>query len=610
MLAIVWVFMALHLIVINNSPKTEHLPYSDFSRYLKEGRIAKVQVVNDELRGTFTKPLTNGATRFVTVRIPPELADEFAAHKVVFSGEPRNALGSSVLMSLLPFVVLLLIGTVLMRGVMAKGGIGGRGIMAIGKSKAKVYVENTVKTSFEDVAGVEEAKAELQEVVEFLKTPEKFRRLGGKIPKGILLIGPPGTGKTLLARAVAGEVGVPFFSISGSEFVEMFVGVGAARVRDLFLQAKEKAPCIIFVDELDALGKARGTGPSGHEEREQTLNQLLVEMDGFDPRVGIILMAATNRPEILDQALLRAGRFDRQVLVDRPDKGGRLEILRLHARDVPLAKPANLEIIAAMTVGFAGADLANVINEAALLAARRGREEVGVAELQDAVERVVAGLEKKNRVLRPEEKERVAHHEVGHALVSLLFPGGETVRKISLIPRGMSALGYTLRVPTEERFLMTQAELENTIAALLGGRAAEELIFHDLSTGASNDLLKATEIAKNMVKAYGMSEQLGQVSFQEGPQATFLGQNAERGEYSEATARDIDVAVRRILETQYRRTIHLLIAHLTLLQNAAQLLLQKETMSGEELAVMLAHTNGHASQQTPQAAAVWQQTGS
>jgi cell division protease FtsH len=421
--------------------------------------------------------------------------------------------------------------------------------------------------------------------------------LGGKIPKGILLIGPPGTGKTLLARAVAGEAGVPFFSISGSEFVEMFVGVGAARVRDLFLQAREKAPCIIFIDELDALGKARGMGPIGHEEREQTLNQLLVEMDCFDPRVGIILMAATNRPEILDQALLRAGRFDRQVLVDRPDKRGRLAILQIHAREVPLAQGTNLENIAAMTAGFAGADLANVINEGALLAARRGRDRVETAELQEAVERVVAGLEKKNRVLTREEKERVAHHEVGHALVALSLPGGSaTVQKISIIPRGVAALGYTLQVPTEDRFLMTKGELENRIAVLLGGRVAEELIFSDISTGASDDLLKATDIARNMVKTYGMSELFGQVSLDDGRTPTFL-QNPQLShphEYSETTAREIDAEIRRIIEAQYVRATQILGARQDVLRTAAAVLLQKETISGAELKALLFPANGQA----------------
>jgi len=480
----------------------------------------------------------------------------------------------------------------LMRRFAQKQGLGG-GFMAIGKSKAKIYMEKDVKVTFADVAGVEEAKAELQEVIEFLKTPEKFRRLGGKIPKGILLVGPPGTGKTLLAKAVAGEANVPFFSISGSEFVEMFVGVGAARVRDLFVQAKEKAPCIIFIDELDALGKARGMGPVGHEEREQTLNQLLVEMDGFDTRVGVILMAATNRPEILDSALLRAGRFDRHVVVDRPDKVGRLAILRVHARGVLLAPDADLEVIAAMTPGFAGADLANLINEAALLAVRRGKDLVGFSELQEAVERVIAGLEKKNRVLNPKEKERVAHHEVGHALVALTLPGMDAVQKISIIPRGVAALGYTLQLPTEDRFLMTKSELENKIAVLLGGRVAEELIYHEISTGARDDLLKATDIAKSMVKAYGMSEKLGQISFDGERQPLFLqtGQPPRGGDYSEETAREIDCEVRRIIDEQHARVRTLLAEQQAGLQAVAAVLLHKETITGEELKAIAAQAD-------------------
>jgi cell division protease FtsH len=457
--------------------------------------------------------------------------------------------------------------------------------MAIGKNKAKIYMDQDVQVTFADAAGVDEAKAELEEVVSFLQTPEKFRRLGGKIPKGILLVGPPGTGKTLLAKAVAGESGVPFFSISGSEFVEMFVGVGAARVRDLFVQAKEKAPCIIFIDELDALGKARGMGAMGHDEREQTLNQLLVEMDGFDPRLGVILMAATNRPEILDPALLRAGRFDRHVVVDRPDKVGRLAILEIYARDVPLAPGTDLDVIAAMTPGFAGADLANIVNEAALLSVRLGKDEVSLAELQEAVERVIAGLEKKNRVLNPAEKERVAHHEIGHALVAMALPGSDQVQKISIIPRGVAALGYTLQLPTEDRFLMTQSELENRIAVLLGGRISEELIYSEVSTGAQDDLLKATDIAKNMVKAYGMSPKFGQVSFDRDNRAQFLqtGQVQTPGDYSELTAHEIDCEIRRIIDEQVERVRLLLEERLDALRQAAAVLLQQETMSGAEL---------------------------
>jgi cell division protease FtsH len=450
-----------------------------------------------------------------------------------------------------------------------------------------------VSVRFSDVAGVDEAKEELREVIEFLKTPARFGRLGAKLPKGVLLVGPPGTGKTLLARAIAGEAGVPFFSISGSDFVEMFVGVGAARVRDLFEQAKQKAPCIIFIDELDALGKARGVGPVTHEEREQTLNQLLVELDGFDPRVGVILMAATNRPEILDPALLRAGRFDRHVLVDRPDKPDRLAILKVHARKVPMESEGDLDVIAGMTAGFVGADLANIINEAALLGVRRDKERVGVSELQEAVERVIAGLEKKNRVLSPLEKKRVAHHELGHALVAMSIPGLDDVHKISIIPRGIAALGYTMQVPTEDRFLMTEGELKNKIAVLLGGRAAEELVYEEVSTGAHDDLSKATDIARSMVKTYGMSAKLGQVSFDKDRRAVILPGPVDvhpRGDYSEETAREIDNEVRRLIDEQRERVGEILAERHEILLKAGRMLLAKETISGEELrAVMREH---------------------
>jgi len=571
----------------------EHIPYSQFQAYLGQGQIEEVSIRSDRIEGTLKNPPAGQAKRFVTARVEPDLADMLAAHNVKFGGKPAAPLGES-LSWILPMLLFFGLWMLLMRRFAQRQGLGSGGFMAIGKSKAKIYMEQDVKVTFADVAGVDEAKTELQEVIAFLQTPDKFRRLGGKIPKGILLVGPPGTGKTLLARAVAGEAGVPFFSISGSEFVEMFVGVGAARVRDLFVQAKEKAPCIIFIDELDALGKARGIGPLGHEEREQTLNQLLVEMDGFDPRVGVILMAATNRPEILDPALLRAGRFDRQILVDRPDKTGRLAILRIHARDVPLSSETSLEVIAAMTVGFAGADLANIVNEAALLAVRRGKEQVGLAELQEAVERVIAGLEKKNRVLNKQEKERIAYHEIGHALVALALPGGSTVQKISIIPRGIAALGYTLQLSSEDRFLMTKSELENKIAVLLGGRVAEELILQEISTGARDDLLKATDIAKSMVKAYGMSKQLGQVSFDGERHALFLqpSQSSPVGEYSEATARAIDHEIRQIIETQYNRVSHLLSAQREVLREAATILLRKEVLTGEELQQIALEADG------------------
>jgi cell division protease FtsH len=588
----VWGVLLFHSLWMQ-SQQTEQIPYSQFETYLKEGRVTDIHIGPNYIEGKLKEPAEGQPQQFVTVRVEPELADKLAAYNVKFSGEVENTVIHDILSWILPVMLFFGIWMFFMRRFAQREGLGG-GFMAIGKSKAKIYMEKEVKVSFDDVAGVEEAKAELQEVIEFLKTPEKFHRLGGKIPKGILLVGPPGTGKTLLAKAVAGEAGVPFFSISGSEFVEMFVGVGAARVRDLFEQAKEKAPCIIFIDELDALGKARGIGPVGHEEREQTLNQLLVELDGFDPRVGVILMSATNRPEILDPALLRAGRFDRQVLVDRPDKIGRLAILKVHARGVPLASDANLEVIAAMTPGFAGADLANIINEAALLAVRRNKEQVGLSELQEAVERVIAGLEKKNRVLSPKEKERVAHHEVGHALVALALPGSDTVQKISIIPRGVAALGYTLQLPTEDRFIMTESELKNRLAVLLGGRVAEELIYQEVSTGARDDLLKATDIAKSMVKVYGMSDKVGQFSFDQERQPLFLQTGAAHGavDYSETTAREIDCEVRRIIEEQYGRVRTLLTRQEASLRAAAQTLLNKETISGDELKEIVAETEG------------------
>ena len=584
-----YVFIALWgVILLHNlwlqATQIEQIPYSQFQAYLDEDLIEEIRVSNNYIQGTLKRPLEGQPRQFVTIRVEPELVDKLTTNGVRFAGEIETTFLRDFLSWIIPVLLFVGIWLFVMRRFTQKQGLGG-GFLSIGKSKAKVYMEQDVKVTFNDVAGVDEAKTELQEIIAFLKTPEKFARLGGKIPKGILLVGPPGTGKTLLAKAVAGEAGVPFFSISGSEFVEMFVGVGAARVRDLFVQAKEKAPCIIFVDELDALGKARGVGPVSHEEREQTLNQLLVEMDGFDQRTGVILMAATNRPEILDQALLRAGRFDRHVVVDRPDKIGRRDILKVHARQVQLDPDADLEVVAAMTPGFAGADLANIINEAALLAVRMGKDSVGLPELQEAVERVVAGLEKKNRVLNKAEKERVAHHEIGHALVSLSLPGSDEVQKISIIPRGVAALGYTLQLPTEDRFVITKSELENKIAVYLGGRVAEEIIYQESSTGARDDLLKATDIAKNMIKAYGMSDQLGQISFDQDHQPIFLPgvQSPGPSDYSEETARAIDAEIRRIIDAQYARVTELLRSKTQILKSAAQALLEKETLSGEEL---------------------------
>lgn len=584
-LAIMAVVMVHDFILALN--KVEELPYSEFKRLVADGKVAEVSVTSQVLTGKL-KPEGDSKEQkvFATVRVEdPDLVRELNQHGVTFTGVIESTFWRDLLSWLIPVALFAGIWFFIFKRLgQAQGGF-----MQVGQSKAKIYMEKDVKVTFADVAGVDEAKEELREVIEFLKTPEKFTKLGGKIPKGILLVGPPGTGKTLLARAVAGEAGVPFFSISGSEFVEMFVGVGAARVRDLFEQAKGKAPCIIFIDELDALGKARGVGPMAHEEREQTLNQLLVEMDGFDPRVGVILMAATNRPEILDPALLRAGRFDRHVTVDRPDKKGRLEILRVHAQKVALSSDADLEQIAAMTPGFSGADLANVVNEAALLAVRRGKDQVGISELHEAVERVIAGLEKKNRVLNKMEKERVAFHETGHALVALSIPGSDHVQKISIIPRGVAALGYTLQLPTEDRFLMTKSELENKVAVLLGGRIAEETIFGEASTGAQNDLVKATDIAKSMVKAYGMSEKLGTITLERERQPQFLQLPvaSEKGDYSEETAREIDCEVRRIIDEQYGRVRRLLEDKKSALQRGAKLVLEREVITGSELKAIM-----------------------
>lgn len=575
-----WVLILIQTFLPSLFNPTE-IPYSEFKSAVEANKVTEVTVSPQVIHGKMKEDKV-----FHTIRIEdPDLLRSLAQHQVKVTGIIESTLFRDLLSWILPIVLFFGVWWFLLRRMGQN-----QGFMTVGQSKAKIYVEKEVKVTFADVAGVDEAKQELEEIIEFLKTPEKFRRLGGKIPKGILLVGPPGTGKTLLAKAVAGEAGVPFFSISGSEFVEMFVGVGAARVRDLFEQAKSKAPCIIFLDELDALGKARGVGPMAHEEREQTLNQLLVEMDGFDSRVGVILVAATNRPEILDPALLRAGRFDRQVLVDRPDKIGRLAILKVHARSITLANQADLETIAAMTPGFVGADLANLLNEAALLAVRRGKDTVSLSELQEAVERVIGGLEKKNRVLNKMERARVAHHEVGHALMALSIPGGDAVHKISIIPRGIAALGYTMQLPTEDRFLMTVSELKNRIAILLGGRAAEEVIYGEVSTGAQDDLRKATDIAKSMIKVYGMSEKLGQVSLERDRQSIFLptGPSQTPGDYSEHTSREIDCEVRLLIDEQYERARNLIQSQEAALRHAAQVLLEKETITGEELKALAA----------------------
>lgn len=570
------------------SQHLDEVPYSQFKQWLIDDQVDEVAITDTVINGNLKPERADADPQlFKTIRVDdPDLVRLLEEKNVKFAGVIVSTLWRDVASWVIPILIFGGLWFVILRK-MSQGA--GGGFMRIGQSKAKIYMEQDIKANMGDVAGVDEAKEELVEVIEFLQTPEKFTRIGGRIPKGVLLVGPPGTGKTLLARALAGEAGVPFFSISGSEFVEMFVGVGAARVRDLFEQAKIKAPCIIFIDELDALGKARGTGPMAHEEREQTLNQLLVEMDGFDPKVGVIILAATNRPEILDQALLRAGRFDRQVLVDRPDRPGREAILRIHAQNIQMAPDVSLEKIAAMTPGMVGADLANIINEGALLAVRRNRDTVEQRNLEEAVERVVAGLEKKNRVLSEEERKRVAHHEIGHALVALSIPGADPVQKISIIPRGIAALGYTLQTPTSDRYLLTRSELESKIAVLLGGRIAEELVFGEASTGAADDLQKATNIAKRMVKDYGMSELLGTVALEKEPQSPFFqAREPVFGmEYSEETAREIDQEVRRFIDGQTTRVKELLTQLKPVLQEAAQKLLAAEVMTGDDLRTLL-----------------------
>ena len=563
------------------------IPYSQFLNLLKAGKIVDVAVTANQIQGKMK--VDGGAPDetkvFKTIRVDPELSTLLEQYKVIFKGEIESTFLRDILSWIFPIILFVGIWYFFMK----KMGSQQAGFMTIGKNKAKIYMENELNVTFKDVAGVDEAKQELIEVVEFLKNPGKFSELGGRIPKGILLVGPPGTGKTLLAKAVAGESGVPFFSLSGSEFVEMFVGLGAARVRDLFVQAKEKAPCIIFIDELDALGKARGMGTyGGHDEREQTLNQLLAEMDGFDPKVGVILMAATNRPEILDPALLRPGRFDRHILVDRPDKTGRMEILKVHLRNIKAAADLDLEKLANMTPGMAGADLANLVNEAALLAVRRDKKEVGMPEFEEAVERIVAGLEKKNRLINPDERKTVAYHEMGHAIVALSLPGTDPVQKISIIPRGIAALGYTMQVPTGDRFLMKKTELLNKIASLLGGRAAEEIIFGDISTGAHNDLARATDITKSMIKEYGMSDRLGQVYFARERQQQFLDMGLqEAGDYSNATAEVIDEEIKTIISTEYAKALEILRSRKDILQKGAELLLEKEKIDGMELKALM-----------------------
>jgi len=563
------------------------IPYSQFLNLLKENKVTEVAITANQIQGKVKEDglLPAKGSRFRTVRVDPDTSKLLEQYGVTFKGEIESNFLQNLFSWIVPVFIFFGIWFFLMKRMAGQQ----TGFMTLGKNKAKIYMEEDLKVTFNDVAGVDESKQELVEVVEFLKEPARFTQLGGKMPKGILLVGPPGTGKTLLAKAVAGESKVPFFSLSGSEFVEMFVGLGAARVRDLFVQAKQKAPCIIFIDELDALGKARGVGAvAGHDEREQTLNQLLVEMDGFDTNVGVILLAATNRPEILDPALLRPGRFDRQILVDRPDKTGREEILKVHLKNIRTVANLDIEKIAGMTAGMTGADLANLINEAALLAVRRKKDRVGMAEFEEAVERIVAGLEKKNRLINRSEREIVAYHELGHAIVALSLPGTDPVQKISIIPRGIAALGYTMQVPTEDRFLMKKTELLNRIATLLGGRAAEEIIFQDVSTGAHNDLARATDIARSMVKEYGMSAKIGQVYFAREKRARFMDVMPEGcADVSEATAQLIDTEVREIIGAQYQVAVEILDRCKPILEKGVVLLLEKEKIEGRELKALM-----------------------
>jgi len=573
--------------VYSQYQQVAQIPYSQFESYLEEGRIKSVEVGAETIRGEFKEPV-DGQAYFVTRRVSDEFAQQLRERNVTYDGTIENPFFEQVLSWLIPIGIFLALWYFLIRRMARGGGMGG-GLMQIGQSKARVYYEEKTQTSFDEVAGIDEAKEELQEIVSFLRAPEDYQRLGAHVPKGVLLAGPPGTGKTLIARAVAGEAEVPFFYINGSEFVEMFVGVGAARTRDLFKQAREKAPAIIFIDELDALGRVRGGGGAmqggGHDEKEQTLNQLLVEMDGFDPSEGLVIIGATNRPEILDPALMRAGRFDRRVIVDRPDKIGRTEILKVHADKVKLGEDVDLEQVAELTAGFTGADLENLVNEAALLATRRDAEAVEMRDFNNAIERVVAGLQKKNAVLSDAERRRVAYHELGHALVGLSLPGTDEVHKVSIIPRSVGALGYTIQRPTGDRYLMTRQELLDKMCVLLGGRAAERIFFEDISTGAADDLQKVTDIARSVVTEYGMTDHLGQITYEKRQQSVgglpMPGQDQKN--YSEETAREIDTTVRGLVDEAFDRTMDILGQQRDNLDRAAKALLKQETMNAEEL---------------------------
>jgi cell division protease FtsH len=564
------------------SRQTEAISYSEFEKLVADKKVSEVVIDSDVIQGTLKEPGPGGKTKFVTVRVDPALADKLAAEGIKVSGAPPTGFLGTVLAWTIPAIIFYLVWVLLMRRYAGGQGLGG--LMAIGKSRAKVYVETDTRVTFKDVAGVDEAKFELQEVVNFLKNPKSYGRLGARVPKGILLVGPPGTGKTLLARAVAGEAGVSFLSISGSEFVEMFVGVGAARVRDLFEQARKAAPCIIFIDELDALGRSRTVGGiGGVDEKEQTLNQLLAELDGFDPSTGVILLGATNRPEILDPALLRAGRFDRQVLVDRPDRKGRLEILKVHVKKIVLDPKVDLDRVASITTGFTGADIANLVNEAAVLATRRNSTSVTFEDMTAAIERIVAGVEKKSRILTPPERRRVAYHEMGHALVAASLPGVDPVLKVSIIPRGVGALGYTIQHPTEDRFLLAESELRNRITVLMGGRAAEALLFEgDVSTGAADDIQRATDIATEMVTLYGMAAPVGQRTYRPAAQPFLQTQARDKPAASEATLREIDICVRDIVAKAFDEARAILARRRADLDKGAEILLAKEAITADD----------------------------
>ncbi|GGY86062.1 ATP-dependent zinc metalloprotease FtsH [Marinobacter zhanjiangensis] len=606
----IWYFVAVLLFLfllpdwLSSQPQT--IRYSEFRALALAGELQEVTVATEEVKASVRadqlspylsseevsrlRPSGDDTVRIRAIRVEdPDLVQVLEEAGVSYTGVRENTWLTSMLSWLLPLAVLVLVWSFLLRRMSGMGGGGSGSMMSIGKSKAKIYMEKDTRVTFDDVAGVDEAKAELQEVVDFLRDPDKYSRLGAHIPKGVLLVGPPGTGKTLMARAVAGQASVPFLSISGSEFVEMFVGVGAARVRDLFNQARGMAPAIIFIDELDALGRARGANPMmNNDEKEQTLNQLLVELDGFDPSSGLILLAATNRPEILDQALLRAGRFDRQVLVDRPDRIGRAQILKVHIRKIKLEPSIDMDKVAALTPGFTGADLANLVNEAALLATRRNANVVTLEDFNAAIERIVAGLEKKNRILSKKERRTVAYHELGHALVAMSLEGVDPVQKVSIIPRGISALGYTLQRPTEDRFLLSEQELRNRMTVLLGGRAAEQLVFNATSTGAADDIEKATEIARDMVTRFGMIPALGQVTYEQSSQnhmqQRWLGNSRQ---YSEATAEAIDQAIRELIDQAFNQATGILESHRETLENGAKQLLEVEVLSGEALQKLL-----------------------